>query len=183
MSMHTRMFVTFNCVEADSSEAARQHVYDALFEALWLEAGDLVDWFVIGGRWSGTLSAATWANAACQEIERLEDERHLLLRGATYFRKEDQHAQAQLLRKAERRYAKAVPPALQGKGLTFDRDASRALGYEDDAMVVTQELYDAFLKSFENTVPSTDHFVDFDDDVVSPAFIGSKWLVVVDYHS
>ena len=73
----------------------------------------------------------------------------------------------------------------------------RAYGHDDDAQVVTKELYDAFLKPFEEGaegVHESDNsdgvlvldeapcFLDVDYDTVSADFIGKKWLVLVDLH-
>ena len=54
-------------------------------------------------------------------------------------------------------------------------------GYADDAMVLTQELYDALLTEYEGQEESEYH-TDLEYDAVSPAMTGTKWLVVVDYH-
>jgi hypothetical protein len=53
-----------------------------------------------------------------------------------------------------------------------------ALGFEDDAMVLTQELYDSFLQravGFENAI-------DVEEEPIKPSMIGRKWIVVVDRH-
>jgi hypothetical protein len=49
-------------------------------------------------------------------------------------------------------------------------------------MLLTQELYDEFLKKYEGTEES-EHHADLEYEAVSPAMIGKKWLVVVDYHA
>jgi len=59
------------------------------------------------------------------------------------------------------------------RGIPIQRDTYQHTGYEDDAMLLTQELYDALLE----------HYADLEYDDVSPAMIGKKWLVVVDYHN
>jgi hypothetical protein len=78
------------------------------------------------------------------------------------------------------------------------------LGHEDDAQVVTKELYDRFLKQWEEraegVVPGRediedgffvrehddghgyDGFLDIEDEPVDVDFIRRKWLVVVDLH-
>jgi hypothetical protein len=67
-------------------------------------------------------------------------------------------------------------------GIPYQRDTYKADGYEDDAMLLTQELYDSVLTEYEGREAS-DHHADLDRDDVSPAMIGRKWLVVVDYHN
>ena len=53
-----------------------------------------------------------------------------------------------------------------------------ALGFEDDAMILTQELYDSFLQHavvFEDAI-------DVEAEPFEPSMIGRKWIVVVDRH-
>ena len=61
------------------------------------------------------------------------------------------------------------------------------LGNEEDAQLVTAELYERHLKPFEGAYEEYDEdgigFVDVNNDEVNPDFIGRKWLVVVDYHN
>lgn len=63
-----------------------------------------------------------------------------------------------------------------------DRYRGFPLGYEDDAQLVTEALYDRFLAEYENDVADWSSFVDLEDEPVTRAFIGRKWLVVIDYH-
>lgn len=62
------------------------------------------------------------------------------------------------------------------------RNPYRELGYEGDAQVVTEELYDRFLSHLEGTSEDYTSFADLQCDPVSREFIGNKWLVVVDLH-
>jgi hypothetical protein len=53
-----------------------------------------------------------------------------------------------------------------------------ALGFEDGAMILTQELYDSFLQhavAFEDAI-------DVEAEPIGPSMIGRKWIVVVDRH-
>ena len=56
------------------------------------------------------------------------------------------------------------------------------LGAEDDAQLVTAELYDRFLAELRRPRRKSEGFADLEHEPVSRAFIGTKWLVVVDYH-
>ena len=74
--------------------------------------------------------------------------------------------------------------------LTAPRDPHRDLGYEDDAQIVDQVLYDRLLAPYARQNMRYDRseghlaFLDLDGDPVAPTtFIARKWLVVVDYHS
>ena len=68
-----------------------------------------------------------------------------------------------------------------GPGDLLGRDQGAPLGYDDDAMLVTPELYDRYLADHEE-YPDESRFADFEHEPVTRAFIGTKWLVVVDYH-
>src|SRR6266542_3180026 len=76
-------------------------------------------------------------------------------------------------------------------------DLKIAYGHDDDAQVVTKELYVRFLKPFEEGAEGiyesdnsegvlfrekTGGFLDVDYEEVSADFIGKKWLVLVDLH-
>ena len=61
------------------------------------------------------------------------------------------------------------------------RGGFQPCGDADDAMLVTQELYDKLLKEYEELADS-ESTADLDYDPVSAEFIGKKWMVVVDYH-
>ena len=67
-------------------------------------------------------------------------------------------------------------------GIPYNRDTYQPNGYADDAMLLTQELYDALLKEYEGKEES-DYHADLEYEPVSPEMIGKKWLVVVDYHN
>lgn len=67
-------------------------------------------------------------------------------------------------------------------GEEFERSWDLDSGRDCDAMLVTQELYEQHLKEFEGESAYDTEFVDLDYEVVSPDFIGRKWLVVCDFH-
>lgn len=199
--MHYRLLVTFNKTDAETSLDAREHVKDELEnDASFCGEGGrfkspVCDWFVIGGRWSGELSETTFMKDVIKKIQELEQKKDLSIRGTHYGDKTKQEEQAKLKTELEKLYQEALPKEYQGKGLTFDRDSYNHSGYEDDAMIVNQELYDALLKEFEGQDEGSTkqeyngstwedlHFVDLDYDPVSKDFIGKKWIVVVDYHN
>jgi hypothetical protein len=77
----------------------------------------------------------------------------------------------------------AIWQALGGTGPNpYSRDRHLHRGYPDDAMIVSEALYDALLAVNEGTDSDGYGFADLDGDEVSRSFIGRKWLVVVDYH-
>jgi len=186
--VHSRLFVTCNKEHAETSQQAREYVYDMLCNDNSF-VGDggrfgasVADWFVIGGRWSGELSRATWAKDINKSIEELEKKEEITLWGAFYGNSEKAEKQKQLIGEVEVLYQKSLPDEYRDKGLVYVRDNYGSFGYEDDAMVVTSDLY-SLLKPYEGVDQSEGEYIDLDWDSVSQDFIHTKWLVVVDYHS
>lgn len=68
--------------------------------------------------------------------------------------------------------ARALRDAMLG------RDAARALGDPDDAAIATAEVYRTLLQPHAGRPV----FLDLDGDAVSPAVVGTKWVVAVDCH-
>jgi hypothetical protein len=190
--MHYRMLVAFSKEMAETSEEARSYVFETLIaDSSFIGGGRFgaayCDWFVVGGRWSGELSRATWARDVQQQIDDLEKEAGIQVWGTHYGDEETRRRWEDLSARIEALYAQAVPEEYRGKGLVFARDAYKDHGYEDDAMIVTEALYEAFLKKYEGEDLVMDitggAFVDLDYDPVNRDFIGHKWLVVIDAHS
>jgi len=185
--MHSRLFVTVNKEGKETSEQVRRRVYHALIDDCSFvgEGGrfgaPVADWFVIGGRFSGDLQKArldpTTLTAAEGEFEArygwwIGGEQHV-----TELQRHDQYRQV----------FSTYFPDYRGD-LPAWRDQYAHYGAPDDAQLVDQQLYDALLDPFVgHTADQSDDddqwlFIDLDHDEVSPAFIGKKWLVVVDYH-
>jgi hypothetical protein len=159
--MHSLMFVTLSMKPGETSLDARRRVQNLLLEddSFCGDGGrfgsPLCDWFVIGGRWSGKLPMA--------------------LLGDAY-----QAAMGQLLD----RHRDALNQLWHLFGGTGEHPHNRSdddLGFDDDAMIVNQALYDRFLAGDPSRFCET--FADLDDESVDETFIGRKWLVVVDYHN
>jgi hypothetical protein len=182
--MHFRFFVTFDTEQAASSDEAREYVYDTLMEEGFCSegrwGGGMADWFVIGGRWSGELSRHSWAQGITAEMEALEQQHAVQVWGAFYPDGEKTRIQQELAKKFQQLWDDAAPAAYVG--LPYIRDTYERYGYADDAMLLSQELYDALLKEYEGREES-DYHADLEYEAVSPAMVGQKWLVVVDYHN
>jgi hypothetical protein len=182
--MHYRFLVTCECDAAETSAAAREYVLDTLLEegfcgeGRW--GGGLCDWFVIGGRWSGELSRHSWAKEVTAQMMALEREHTVQVWGTFYGDGENQRIQQELAKQFQQMWDAAAPVAYVG--IPYCRDTYQQNGHEDDAMLLTRELYDALLKEYEGQEES-EHHADLEYDPVSPVMIGQKWLVVVDYHS
>lgn len=182
--MHYRFFVTFNKDKAATSEEAREYAFETLHdEGFCCESGRWrtcrADWFVIGGRWSGFLSRLTWAKEFDHEVTVTEAEHEIHVWGAWYKDRTEQKLQRKLAKRFQTLWDSIAPAAYCG--IPYQRDTYKEDGYEDDAMLVTRELYDSMLKEYEGREES-EHHADFDYEPVSAHMAGRKWLVVVDYH-
>jgi len=182
--MHFRFLVTFAQGAAETSHEAREYVLDTLHEEGFCAEGrwncGMADWFVIGGRWSGDLSRYTWARTITEQMIALEREQDVQVWGAFYGSAEKERIQQELAARFQSLWDMHAPE--EYRGIPIQRDTYQDTGYEDDAMLLTQELYDALLKEYEGT-EEFEHHADLEYDEVSPAMIGKKWLVVVDYHA
>jgi hypothetical protein len=181
--MHYRFLVTCELGAAENSAEARKYVFDTLHEEGFCGEGrwscGMADWFVIGGRWSGELSRYSWARTITAEMQALEREQGVQVWGVFYGSAEKERIQQELAARFQSLWDMHAPE--EYRGLPIQRDTYHDTGYADDAMLLTRELYDALLKEYEGT-EEFEHHADLAYDDVSPAMIGKKWLVVVDYH-
>ena len=179
--MHYQMLVTTSLPDIADSEEARWTVYDALLhDDSFCGTGGrfsspLCDWFMIGGRWSGLLAETLIG----------ENYRNALV---ARFPEMAKGFWPQSLIDAHRDEFDAIWRDHGGIGPSpYTRDSYMELGYPDDAMLLTRELYDALLVPYEHETLVLEgdhgHYLDLDDDPLRPDAIGHKWLVVVDYHS
>ena len=201
--MHYRLIVTVGIEYAKTSKIARDYVNNQLSDdsSFCGEGGrfssPIADWFVIGGRWSGDLSDKTWAKGVVKKITALEKDKDIRVAGVHYGDVKKTKKQSKVRDMVEAMYKAATPKKYKNKVLCWDRDTYNHTGYEDDAMIVNEELYEAFLKDWEgkdygykHNKSSTDdytwkelHYVDLDGDCVDKDMISKKWIVVVDYHT
>lgn len=171
------MLITFNKADAETSEDARHHVYDQLInDPTFVNAGgrfgaSIADWFVIGGRWSGELAEARLKTPFYEQAKSL-------------FANPDAFGYSMQEVKEKEPELQALWERLGGTDTNpMNRDTYLSYGYEDDAQIVDQALYDKLIKEYEGSDGDDLAFVDLNWDIVSPEYIGKKWLVVVDYHS
>ena len=178
--MHYLMLITLTLPASYTSESARSEVYSRLMDddSFCGEGGrfgsPLCDWFVIGGRWSGKLSETLIGNAYRKALERKFPQTVGLV--STQWVKGRRKDLDQLWRQHG------------GIGCSpLTRESYGQFGYNDDAMLVTDALYEHLLAEYAGQARSGDdlhcHFIDLDDEPVDETFIGRKWLVVVDYHN
>lgn len=179
--MHFRMFVTSSHSDDADSLAVRSSVFQSLAsDESFCGSGGLFgspvcDWFEVGGRWSGVLAIA--------QI------------GASY--------RAAVTARFPEMAKEWFPHSLaldHGEELDalwrlhggidqspFTRNDGNEIGFPDDAMLLTDDLYAALLAPYEGNAIVGDgghiEFVDLDQEPLQPDFVGRKWLVVIDYHN
>jgi hypothetical protein len=177
--MHFRFLVTFKSAAAKNSKQARRYAAQTLDAQGFVGEYGMADWFVIGGRWSGELSRHSWAKLITAEMDALEKQHDVQVWGVFYGDEEKQREQRELADRFQALWNAAAPCAF--RDIPIQRDTYKACGYEDDAMVLSEELYDALLNEYAGQRRSEYH-VDLDGEDVSREMVGRKWVVVVDYH-
>ena len=182
--MHTRFLLTFNKEKAETSVDARTFAKKYLCENGFVETQTrwgygLGDWFVVGGRWSGELSRFSWGTELYKEMDALEEKHGVRVWGTFYGKEEMRAKQAEVEVELNKLWRERAPRQYQD--IPVNRDTYLICGYEDDAMLLTKELYDGLLNEFEGS-EDYDVFADVEFDDMNPDAIGKKWVVVIDYH-
>jgi hypothetical protein len=113
-------------------------------------------------------------------MDALEAQHGVQVSGAYYSDDGMQHLQRELAERFQDMWDAVAPRAY--RGIPIQRDTYKEDGYEDDAMLLSQELYGNVLKEFAGQSESEYH-ADLDDEPVASSMVGKKWVVVVDYHS
>jgi len=172
--MHYRLLVLINKENAKTSKEARMYVFDRLSEEGF--AGEptrfrypVADSFVIGGRWSGELTKTKLNEEKLKEFEKkLED-----------VKDKEQ---------AEKLFKECFPELKETTPCW--REEYKIDGYEDDAEIVTEELWDKLISKCDLNADNGDYYsgnmcIDIDnyDDITKENTVGKKWVVVVDFHN
>ena len=145
--MHYRFLVTFESGAAKNSTQARRYAAQTLDERGFVCPDDcMADWFVIGGRWSGELSRHSWAKLINEQMDALEREHGVQVWGAFYGDEAIRQRQRELAERFQRLWNAAAPCAF--RDIPIQRDTNKADGYEDDAMLLSEELYNALLTEY-----------------------------------
>lgn len=186
--MHNLLLALTTNQEGDTSETVRSRVYNHLLDdSSFLSeggghfGGSVADWFVIGGRWSGELTESLLDQEKLEKFYKDFEDKH----GWWTSRDVSQDDR----RKQAAEMFKQYFPDFKGE-LPVWRDSYSQEGYSDDAALLTPELYKALgLEKYEGDDTARDKewnmpvFVDIEYDVLDKSAIGSKWVVIVDYHS
>jgi len=189
--MHSLYFVQLKKENATTSEQARQKVQQILDDNNFSSDNQgfygnaKADWYVIGGRWSGVLNEHIQENKD-KEAEATKELNILL---GTYGTKHDLQTHKineHLLTPEQRKELEDTYTKITG--LPFFRDTYKHLGYDDDAMLVTEEMAKELIEKYgEAEMAVTDDTEAIEDERelsnFTPSELVDTWLVVVDYHS
>jgi hypothetical protein len=175
--MHFPMLLTITLPDGSNSEDARRAVHEALIKDSSFCGGGrfgcpLCDWFVIGGRFSGLLTEATLGFAFEAAVSARFPE------GVPSPLNLDDCDRVEY--EAIWRTIGGMEPSPKG------RDSYAMTGHPDDAVILTDALYDALLANYKgNDIVFRDshcEFADLDEEELDSDFVGRKWIVVVDQH-
>lgn len=191
--MHSAYTVKILREDAETSSEARQQATNVLDSNGFANeggyfSGSKADWYVIGGRWSGTFSHVLKAKektATDIEAQALIDadlnkskSKHKAYRGSTpdCLAINGHIGSPELRAQLEKLYADRL-------GIPFARSTYDQSGYEDDAMLITPELRKALKKEYKATeVFDADQYCEMTIKDLDEKDDGA-WLVMVDYHN
>ena len=192
--MHYRLFVLTNKENGKTSSEVRDYVRskldnDASFCGEGGRFGSPIgDWFMIGGRWSGALTLLKLdqdkLNAFWQEFE----DKKLGWTNNSDKKEEDQMVKSALLFKKYFPDFVGEIPVWRGSKVQYCHT-----GEPDDAQIVTEELWNALEKDYQekhkSNIPTEpeaeeDGICDLEaEEVTKENVVGKKWIVVIDYHN
>lgn len=172
--MHERAFITFNKDEAETEYEARRHAFNFLLDNGFSDckffSRGISDGFCVGGRYSGALVLADTAGLSefheWYNKQKTSRDIHIKIEKDLFY-----------IAHFYKRFPNSdILPTLFLKRVLSD------YGTEHDAMIVTRKIYDMFLKNHEGKEESDGEFWDLNFDNAEEDFIGTKWIVVIDYH-
>jgi len=186
--MHARLLVLTSKDNAKTSEKAREYVRNFLDNEGFCGEGffnsSYADWFVIGGRWSGDLTEALLDKEKVKKFWKEFEDKKFGYVGIDKNDKEDNKT-----RKKGQALFRRYFPDFTGR-LPIYRDTYNELGFDDDAKIVNEKLFDSLLKDCEGADRAENGewggltAVDIEADTISKEnTINKKWVVVVDYHN
>ena len=187
--MHCKLYILLPKDQASNSEQARIRVSDYLDEnnfciesgGRW--GGGIGDWFVIGGRWSGDLTVIKLDHEKYKKFwdEVVAKNLHLTSKNTS---KEKQDGDIQ-------RIFKNYFPEFDHKTVSFPvcRNQYQDIGYEDDAQIVDEEIWNrALAPGLKNdlyhggAVIHTEGIEELEAGLMKDEVVGKCWCVVVDFH-
>ncbi len=187
--MHAILYVLCPKAGLTDSKSARGHVFHWLSDNGFTENSGLfqryyADWFVIGGRWSGELTANQLDQEKIKALNEEFEKKYGFWINKDITEEIRQAQYSQLL--------KQYFPDYQGMPWAF-RDSYQETGYEDDAQIVNQLVYDRIIKEHLLDQISQERLWDggavittdmADKELINQpeSFVEKYWIVVVDFH-
>lgn len=171
----------------DSPEpAADDHCYECGEDGRGRFLAARCDWLVIGGRYTGRLSLWSQYSTFFDRVEAIFGK----VPDSEEMRPEDSLFVTLLWRKMGGCGPSPIHPRTITKYHLLRACEDLTQGYpisfwEDDAKVVDAQLYESVLRQYEGrreVYEENLEYYDLHGDPISPAFIGKKWLVVLDCH-
>ena len=167
---------------AGTSMEAREVVYSNMLSRV---DEDGMDWFIIGGRFSGELTRMRMKEEELEEFMDRFEEKYGWCIDKDNSEEKKRKQEVELLK--EMGLDKYIP---EGTDCIFWRDKYKDYGYEDDAQILDDELYKKIKEILskkglvirEHLTAGAVIFLDGRNEL-SQDCIGKYWVVVVDYHS
>lgn len=169
--MHYRYIVVFDKENAENSAEARKFVYDYLENDK--DFNHRADWAVIGGRFSGTLTRIRLDQDKLKQFEKKFDNEYGFWTNKDSS-EEKRHSQAKELFKKYFEEYKDEP--------LYFRNTYLDLGYEDDAQIIDEELYEKLIKHLAKE-KDPESYLDIEDENLEKEQMIGRWCVVVDFHN
>jgi hypothetical protein len=187
--MHALLYVCCPKDGLGDSQTARNHVFNWLTDNGFTGNGGffqnyIADWLVVGGRWSGDLVASQMDQVKLQALTKEFGDKYGFWISKDVSEETRQAQYGELL--------KQYFPTFQGMPWAF-RNSYKVDGYEDDAQIVNQKLYDAIIK--DNLLDTIDteqlwsggaviatDMINNHHPVTPDRFIGNYWITVIDFH-
>jgi len=169
--MHYRYIVVFDKENAATSKEARKFVYNYLENDK--DFNSQADWAVIGGRWSGILTKIKLNQEKLKQFEKEFEKIY-----GFWTNKDNsetrRHTQAKELFKKYFEEYKDEP--------LYFRNTYLDLGYEDDAQIIDEELYEKLIKKLTKE-KDPESYLDIEDEKLDKEQMIGRWCAVVDYHN
>jgi len=192
---HCRLYVLVPRSDVESSKEAREFVDRYLMDnnfccegGRW--GGGVGDWYVIGGRFSGELSMIPFSQERQDAYFKELDEKKLI-----YYETGDKKRERdeKIFEVFFRHFPEMrVLPGVQSMFLPLEvRDSYEHYGFEDDAMVVTDAIWERVIEPNLKTTAYHDGSAvirtdEFDDPgtlgVDKEQVVDHFWIVLVDFH-
>lgn len=183
--MHNLAYALLPIEEADSSQKAREVVYDYLInDPSFVDIGDLsymywsprCDWFKIGGKWSGKLNSQNILDEFFRKAKDLQEGNSF----EGYLR--------DFITKNQDTLEKIWDDLGGMYGNPLSRDVYGCYGYEDDARIMDEEIAEKIKMLGQSDISENGRLLDCSSDNCyweindAKELIGKAWVVVIDYH-